>query len=255
MIHPTAIIDPQAELGSGVEIGPYSIIGKGVTVGEGTKIHNHVTLQGPTQIGKENEFFPYGSIGQQTQDLKYEGEPTHLEIGDHNLFREFVTLNRGTAPGSKTRIGSHSHFLAYTHIAHDCVIGDHCIFSNNSTLGGHVLVEDYVILGGFSGIHQFVRIGRHAMTGGVTKLVQDLPPYMIADGNPALIRGINQVGLQRRGFSEKAIKSLRTAYKTIYKKDLNVTQAIETMKAVEPPTEELSHLIDFVESSERGIVR
>jgi UDP-N-acetylglucosamine acyltransferase len=218
-------------------------------------IHNHVSIAGPTKIGDGNTFFPFGSIGQRTQDLKYEGEPTYLEIGDHNSFREFCTVNRGTAPGSKTIIGSHGNFLAYSHIAHDCTVGDHVIFSNNGTLAGHVTVEDHAVIGGLSGVHQFCRIGRHSIIGGCTKIVQDVPPFMIADGMPAEIRGINQVGMERRGFEPEAIRSLREAYRIIYRENLNVKQALEKIRETLPPNEQIQTLLAFVESTKRGIVR
>jgi UDP-N-acetylglucosamine acyltransferase len=254
MIHPTAIIDSSAEVGAGTEVGPYSVVGPGVVIGTNCVIHNHVTIAGPTTIGDGNTFFPYSSVGQRTQDLKYEGEPTYLQIGDDNSFREFCTINRGTAPGSKTIIGSHGNFLAYTHIAHDCIVGDHVIFSNNGTLAGHVAVEDHSVIGGFTGVHQFCRIGQHAITGGCTKIVQDVPPYMIADGNPAEIRGINQVGLERRGFDAEAVRSLREAYKLIYRANLNTKQAVAAIREQIAGNPQIEILIEFIETSKRGIV-
>ena len=199
-IHPTAIIAPSAQVAPSTRVGPYSVIGPGVVLGEDCILHNHVTIAGPTTIGVGNEFYPYSSIGQRSQDLKYKEEPTHLRIGDHNTFREFVTVHRATDQGGTTLIGSHGNFLAYAHIAHDCTVGDHVIFSNNGTLAGHVWVGDHAVIGGLSGVHQFCRIGAHAIIGGCTKIVQDVPPFMIADGNPAEVRGINMVGLERRGF-------------------------------------------------------
>ncbi len=255
MIHPTAIIDPTARIGEGTRIGPYAVIGAGVVIGADCEIANHVTIAGPTTIGDRNVFFPYGSIGQRTQDLKYAGEPTYLEIGHDNSFREFCTLNRGTAPGSKTTIGSHGNFLAYSHIAHDCTVGDHVIFSNNGTLAGHVIVEDHAVIGGLAGVHQFCRIGRHAITGGCTKIVQDVPPFMIADGNPAEVRGINQVGLERRGFDPESIRSLREAYRILYRENLNTRQALERIRETLPANAEITALLDFIEASKRGIVR
>ncbi len=255
MIHSTAVIDSSAQIGAGTEIGPYAVVGPGVVIGANCIIHNHVSIAGPTKIGEGNTFFPFGSIGQRTQDLKYEGEPTYLEIGDHNSFREFCTVNRGTAPGSKTVIGSHGNFLAYAHIAHDCTVGDHVIFSNNGTLAGHVIVEDHAVIGGLSGVHQFCRIGRHAIIGGCTKIVQDVPPFMIADGMPAEIRGINQVGMERRGFEPESIRSLREAYRIIYRENLNVKQAMEKIRETLPANEQIQTLLAFVESTKRGIVR
>jgi len=255
MIHPTVVIDPTAQIGPGTCIGAYAVIGADVVIGANCVIHNHVSIAGPTKIGDGNTFFPHSSIGQRTQDLKYEGEPTYLEIGDHNSFREFCTINRGTAPGSKTVIGSHGNFLAYSHIAHDCTVGDHVIFSNNGTLAGHVIVEDHAVIGGLSGVHQFCRIGQHAIIGGCTKIVQDVPPYMIADGMPAEIRGINQVGMERRGFEPESIRSLREAYRIIYRENLNVKQALEKIRETLPANEQIQTLLAFVEATKRGIVR
>lgn len=255
MIHPTAIIDPSAEIGEQTEIGPLCVIGAGVSIGAHCVLSNHVSVAGPTRIGESNYFFPFTSIGQQSQDLKYEGEPTYLEIGAHNSFREFCTVNRGTSPGSKTVIGDHNNFLAYAHVAHDCTVGNHVIFSNNGTLAGHVIVEDYAVIGGLSGVHQFCRIGQHAILGGCTKIVQDVPPFMIADGNPAEIRGINQVGLERRGFSAEEIKSLREAYRLLCRGNLNVKQACDTIRAELPSNSRLTDLLVFIEASKRGIVR
>ncbi|MEI6416475.1 MAG: acyl-ACP--UDP-N-acetylglucosamine O-acyltransferase, partial [Verrucomicrobiota bacterium] len=253
-IHPTAIIDPSAIIGAGTRIGPYCIIGAGVELGPDCHLHGHVTIMGPTKIGTGNEFYPYASIGQRTQDLKYAGEPTFLEIGVRNCFREFVTVNRATAPHGKTIVGSYGNFLAYAHIAHDCIVGDHVIFSNNGTLGGHVIVGDYVIIGGLSAVHQFCRIGEHAMIGGCTKIVQDVPSFMIADGNPAEIRGINQAGLERRGFSVEDIKELRNAYKTIYRSSLNTAQAVEALEKKHESSAFIKELLNFIKESKRGII-
>ncbi len=254
-IHPSSVVDPAAMLHPGVEVGPFCHIGAEVEIGADTRLLGHVTVAGPTRIGAGNVFYPYCSIGQRSQDLKYEGEPTHLEIGDHNSFREFCTVNRGTLPGTKTIIGSHGNFLAYSHIAHDCVVGNHVIFSNNGTLAGHVIVEDYVIVGGLSGVHQFCRLGQHAIVGGCTKIVQDVPPYMIADGNPAEIRGINQVGLERRGFSADAVRALRESYRVLYRSNLNVKQACEKIADTQGGHDVIVHLLEFVGASQRGIVR
>jgi len=251
-IHPTAIIDPGAQIGADVFIGPYCIVGENTVIGDGSWLQHHVTVLGPSRIGRNNRFHAYASIGQQTQDLKYAGEPTWLEIGDDNTFREFVTANRGTLPGTKTVIGSHNHFLAYCHIAHDCIVGNHCIFSNNGTLAGHVVVEDHVILGGLTAVHQFCRLGRHAITGGCSKVVQDVVPFTIADGNPARARGVNQIGLQRHGCSENEIKALRAAFKTLYRSKLNIAQALDVLRSG-PASAQVLHLINFVASSERGI--
>ncbi|MEM0969035.1 MAG: acyl-ACP--UDP-N-acetylglucosamine O-acyltransferase [Verrucomicrobiota bacterium] len=254
--HPTAVIDPSADIGEDVEIGPYCVIHSHVTLGNGCWLQNHVTLDGPLTVGKDCRFYAFSSVGQRSQDLKYEGEPTYCEIGDDNHFREFCTVNRGTAPNSKTIVGSHNRFLAYSHIAHDCTLGDHIIFSNNGTLAGHVLVEDHAILGGFSAVHQFCRVGKHAITGGCTKIVQDVPPFMIADGNPAEVRAINQVGLERRGFSETARRSLKKAHQLLYRtKGTNVSQALEEIRKLEDADDVLAHLGNFIDSSDRGIIR
>ena len=252
MIHPTAIVDPGAVIGSDVVIGPYCIIGDKVEIGDGTWLQHHITVLGPTKIGKNNRFHAYSSIGQQSQDLKYAGEPTYLEIGDDNNFREFVTVNRGTLPGTKTIIGSHNHFLSYAHIAHDCIVGSHCIFSNNGTLAGHVIVEDHVIMGGLTAVHQFCRIGAHAITGGCSKIVQDVVPFTIADGNPGRARGVNQVGMQRQGFGEEQVTAMRTAFKTLYRSNLNISQALDALRASSPDAN-VQRVIDFVASSQRGI--
>ena len=255
-IHPTAIISPQAEIGSGAEIGPYCVIGEGVILGDGCLLHNHVTIHGPARIGAQNTFYTAATIGQQTQDLKYKGEPTFLEVGGHNVFREFCTVNRGTLPGSKTIIGSHNHFLAYCHIAHDCIVGDHVIFSNNGTLAGHVVVEDHVILGGLTAVHQFCRIGTYAITGGCSKIVQDVSPFMIADGNPAATRGVNLVGLQRAGFSENDVRSLKEAYKALFLRKQNTTNALEILeKSEHAANPRVAKLIAFIRASERGVTK
>jgi UDP-N-acetylglucosamine acyltransferase len=254
-IHPTAVIDPTAHVGQTTHIGPYCIIGANVNLGEGCRLHSHVVIMGPTVIGDGNEFYPFCSIGQRSQDLKYEAEPTHLEIGTGNTFREFTTVHRATSPGGMTRVGSHGNFLAYAHIAHDCTVGDHVIFSNNGTLAGHVVVGDHAVIGGLSGVHQFCRIGAHAIVGGCTKIVQDVPPFLIADGNPAEVRGVNHVGLERRGFATEAIRELREAYKIIYRENLNTTQSLEVLRSKFEGSELVTYLTDFIASSERGIVR
>ena len=254
-IHPTAVVDVGAEIGEGCEVGPYCIVGAGVVLGAGCWLQHHVSLNGPSRIGSGNQFYAFSSIGQRTQDLKYAGEPTYLEVGDGNTFREFTTVNRGTSPGEKTSIGSRNHFLAYCHIAHDCVVGNDVIFSNNGTLAGHVTVEDHVVLGGFTAVHQYCRIGRHAMTGGCSKIVQDVPPFMIADGNPARIRGINKVGLERHGFTPEALRHIKEAYRLLYRGTLNVAQAIEQIRSDLPDSPELDELIAFAEKSSRGIIK
>ena len=257
-IHPTALVSPGAVIGNGSTIGPYSVIGEEVEIGSDCNIHNHVVITGKCRIGKKNTFHSHSVIGGLSQDLKYSSEPTFLEIGDSNNFREFVTINRGTEPDSKTIVGSYGNFLAYSHIAHDCIVGDHVIFSNNGTLAGHVQMGDYAILGGLTAVHQFCRIGKHAITGGCSKIVQDVPPFMVADGNPAEIRSINSIGLQRRGFSQEQIKSLKDAYKIIFLRNLTISDAVTQLKeraAQYSESSPIQELIDFVVSSERGIIR
>ncbi len=255
-IHPSAIVDRKAELADGVEVGPFCIVGKGVRILPGTRLLSHVVVQGPCLIGRENVFHPFCSIGGRTQDLKYAGEPTHLEIGDGNVFRECCTVNRSTVSESVTRIGSHNNFLAYCHIAHDCQVGDHCIFSNNATLAGHVVVEDRVVIGGLTAVHQFCRLGRMAMMGGCTKVVQDVAPYTIADGNPAETRALNLVGLERNGVSVESRNALQAAFKFLFKSGLNTTQALEQILRDEcSSAAEVSHLVDFVRTSKRGITK
>jgi UDP-N-acetylglucosamine acyltransferase len=254
-IHGTAVVDPKAELGSDVTIGPYCVVGPQVSIGDGCWLQNHVTVCGPVKIGANNRFHAGCSIGQQTQDLKYAGEPTYLEIGDGNCFREYVTVNRATGAGGKTIVGNRGNFLAYSHIAHDCVVGDDVIFSNNGTLAGHVIVQDYAVIGGLTAVHQFCRLGKHAITGGCSKIVQDVPPFLIADGNPAAIRGVNVVGLERRGFSPETIRTLKEAYRILYRSDLNTKQAIQELEKSFADSIEVRDLITFVESSQRGIIR
>lgn len=254
-IHPTAVVSPKATLGKGVKIGAYSVVGEQVKLGDGCILHHHVSVQGPSTFGKENVFHPFCSVGSKTQDLKYVGEPTLLVVGDQNEFREFSTVNRGTGKKEKTVIGSHNLFLAYTHVAHNCVVGDHCILSNNGTLGGHVTLGDHVIIGGFGAIHQFCRIGDHAMVGGCSKIVQDVPPYFIADGNPAVVRTVNAVGLQRRGFSETQVRRLRRALRILYDDSMNTSQALVELDSALGKHKEIQHLIEFTRQSDRGIIR
>lgn len=257
MIHPTAIVSPLAKLGNNVRIGPFCVIGAHVELGDDCVLHSHVVLEGHSKFGKANEFFPFAAIGGKTQDLKYIGEPTHLEVGDHNVFREGVTVHRGTHEHTPTRLGSHNLLLAYSHVAHDCRLGNHIILSGGSGLAGHVEVEDHAIVSGMAAVHQFCRIGCHSIIGGLAKVVQDVPPFMIVDGNPATARGLNQVGLQRRGFAEEDIKSLKTAYKKLFlKKDGNLANSVSSLKATHAAdTPHVAHLIHFIESSERGVIR
>jgi UDP-N-acetylglucosamine acyltransferase len=254
-IHPTAIVDSRSEIGSGTIIGPYCIIGPEVTLGAECRLQHHVTLCGPTHAGVRNKFYAYCSIGQQTQDLKYRGEPTYLEIGHDNTFREFVTVNRSTSSEGKTRIGNGGNFLAYSHIGHDCTVGDEVVFSNNGTLAGHVQVDDNAVMGGLTAVHQFCHIGRFAITGGCSKIVQDVPPFMIADGNPAKIRGINLVGMERKGLAPEAVKLIKEVFRIIYRSKYNTGQALDAIRNQLPATDEITQIIDFIENSERGIIR
>src|SRR5438128_9459282 len=254
-IHPTAIIDARAEIAAGTNVGPFCVIGPEVVLGRDCWLQHHVTLSGPMRAGARNKFYSYCSIGQQTQDLKYQGEPTYLEIGDDNTFREFVTINRSTTGEGKTRVGNRGNFLAYSHIGHDCTVGDEVVFSNNGTLAGHVRVDDNAVIGGLTAVHQFCRIGQFAITGGCSKIVQDVPPFMIADGNPAKIRGINLIGLERKNFPPESVKLIKEAFRLIYRSKYNRRQAIEAIRKELPQTEEINELIQFIEQSERGIIR
>jgi UDP-N-acetylglucosamine acyltransferase len=254
-IHPTAIVDSQAELGAGTIVGPYCVVAANVILGENCWLQHHVTLAGPLRAGARNKFYAYCSIGQQTQDLKYRGEPTYLEVGDENTFREFVTVNRSTTSEGKTRVGSRGNFLAYSHIGHDCQVGNEVVFSNNGTLAGHVQVGDNAVMGGLTAVHQFCRIGRFAITGGCSKIVQDVPPFMIADGNPAEIRGVNLVGLERKGFSPENVKWIKEAFRLIYRSKYNTRQALDTIRKELPQNLEIAQLVEFIEQSERGIIR
>ncbi|HXY60145.1 MAG TPA: acyl-ACP--UDP-N-acetylglucosamine O-acyltransferase [Chthoniobacterales bacterium] len=254
-IHPTAIVDPKAKIGTGTVVGPYCVIGGDVVLGESCWLQHHVTLQGPMSAGARNKFYAYCSVGQQTQDLKYAGEPTYLEIGDENTFREFVTVNRSTKSDGKTRVGSRGNFLAYSHIGHDCTVGNEVVFSNNGTLAGHVQVGDNAVMGGLTAVHQFCRIGRFAITGGCSKIVQDVPPFMIADGNPAEIRGVNLVGLERKKYPADTVKPIKEAFRLIYRSKYNTAQALEAVRKELPQTEEILEIVKFIEQTERGIIR
>lgn len=260
IIHPTAIVDPKADLDDSVEIGAYSIVGPNVKIGARTKIGPHVVIDGDTTIGCDNTFFQFSSIGGAPQDKKYAGERTRLEIGDRNLIREFCTFNLGTEQDAGvTRIGSDNWLLAYVHIAHDCVVGNNTIFSNNASLAGHVHVGDWVIMSGFSAVHQFCKIGEHAFVGMNTSLTQDVPPFVLLSGNPASAHGINIEGLKRRGFSREQISDLRNAYKLIYKSGLTLEEAKAALARAEADSPNsaihLRQLRDFLDNSTRGIVR
>jgi UDP-N-acetylglucosamine acyltransferase len=252
-IHATAIIHPGAKLGTGCEVGPYCVIGEHVTLGERCKLHSHVVIDGHTSLGRGNEIFPFASIGLKTQDLKWKGGITRTVIGDQNTFREYVTIHSATSDGEVTSVGSHNHILAYCHMAHNVTLGSHCIMSNVATLAGHVTVEDHAIIGGLAAVHQFCRIGKMSIIGGCSKVVQDVPPFMLADGNPAETRTINKVGLERNGVNEAAQAALKSAYKILFREGLTVTNALTKIEAELPPLAEIKHLVQFVRASERGI--
>lgn len=254
MIHPQAIIDPSAKLGKEVHVGPYSVIGRDVEIHDYTWIGPHVVINGPTTIGKNNKIYQFCSIGDAPQHLGYRGEPTRLRIGDRNVIREYCTLNRGTVEGHGiTRIGNDNFFMAYVHIAHDCSVGDHTIFANCASLAGHVSIGDYAFLGGFSGVHQFCRVGAHCMMGIATITFKDIPPYVLAAGNTATPHGINVRGLKRRQFSATAIEALREAYKIIYRSRLPLAEALAKLEGGEQ--QEVAQLVAFIRASERGIIR
>lgn len=255
MIHPTAIVHPGARLGADCDIGPYCVIGEHVTLGEGCKLHSHVVMDGHTTVGKANEFFPFASIGLKTQDLKWQGGVTRTVIGNHNTFREYVTIHSATRDGDATVVGSHNNFLAYSHVAHDGRIGNHVIMSNVATLAGHVTVEDGAVIGGLAAIHQFCRIGRLAMVGGCARVPQDIPPFMLAEGSPAAPRTINKVGCERNGVTAEALAALRSAYKLIFREGLTTANALSRIEAELPPLPEIQHLVQFIRGSERGISR
>lgn len=260
LIHPSAIIDPMAQLDSSVTVGAFAVIGPHVEIGAGTSIGSHVVIEGRTRIGRDNAFHPFSAIGGAPQDKKYAGEPTRLEIGNRNTVREFCTFNLGTAQDEGvTRVGDDNWIMAYVHVAHDCQVGNQTIFANNATLAGHVHVGDSVILGGFSAVHQFCKIGAHAMLGMNTSLSQDVPPFVLISGSPATPYGINIEGLKRRGFDREQIGALRAAYKSIYKSGLTLEQAKDALAvqadAVPAAATHLHLLRDFLASTTRGIVR
>jgi len=253
MIHSTAIVHPRAKIGSACVIGPYCVIGEHATLGAKCILHSHVVIDGHTKIGKENEIFPFATIGLKTQDLKWRGGAPRTEIGDHNTFREHVTIHSATGNGDATRIGSHNHILACCHVAHDCTLHNHIIMSNVATLAGHVEVEDYAVVGGLAAVHQFCRIGKMAIVGGCSKVVQDVPPFMLADGNPAETRTINKVGMERNGVSNKAQAALRTAFKILFREGMTISNALAKVKKEVPRVAEVLYLMQFIRASERGI--
>jgi UDP-N-acetylglucosamine acyltransferase len=257
MIHPTAIIDPKAEISEGVEIGPYSVIEKNVLIGEGTKIGPHVVIREGTHIGKRCQIFQFASIGEAPQAVAYRGEKTSLFIGDQNMIREFVTLHRGTVKGGgKTVLGNENFIMAYSHVAHDCQIGNQVVMANGATLAGHILIEDHAIIGGLSAIHQFCRIGAHAIISGLTGVSQDVPPYMMAAGSRAKLFGLNTVGLKRAQFSEQTLRALKKAYRIIFRSSLTLEKAMKTVEEDDIfLIPEVRHLLDFIQHSKRGISR
>jgi UDP-N-acetylglucosamine acyltransferase len=255
MLHPSAIIHPEASIGPGCSIGPYCVLGEHVKLGPGCVLHSHVVIDGHTTLGARNEIFPFACLGLKTQDLKWRGGVTQLEIGEDNTLREYVTINSATGDGGVTRIGSHNHILAYSHIAHDCTLGNHIVMSNVATLAGHIVVEDYAIIGGLAAVHQFCRIGRMSFVGGCSKVVQDVPPFMLADGNPAQTRTINKVGLDRNGIPEATQNALKHAYRILFRDGLSVPNALVRLEADLPALPETEQLIHFVRSSERGLCK
>lgn len=256
MIHPSAIIDPSARIGANVEIGPYSIIGAHVEIGEGSWIGPHVVIKGPTVIGRNNKIFQFASVGEDCQDKKYKGEPTRLIIGDNNVIRESVTIHRGTIQDQGlTQIGNNNLLMAYVHVAHDCMLGDGIILANNTTLAGHVHVGDSVILGGFTGVHQFCHIGAHAFAAVSSVIVKDVPPYLMVAGHNAEPHGLNTEGLRRRGFTADTITQLRRAYKVIYRQGLTVQAALPLLEEMAKEQPEIQLFVDFLKTSTRGIIR
>lgn len=254
-IHPTAVIQEGARIGEDCRIGPYCVIGPNVILGTGCELYSHVVIDGHTEIGSENTFYPFASIGLRTQDLKWDGGTTWTRVGSNNTFREYVTVHSATADGDATVIGSHNNLLAYTHVAHDCQLGDHIIMSNVGTLAGHVIVEDRAIVGGLAAVHQFCRIGTMSIIGGCSKVVQDVPPYMMLDGNPAATRTLNKEGLKRNGVNEDTQKSMRQAYRILFRSEQTFTNAVKQVRADVATSPELEHLLAFIESSERGIAK
>jgi UDP-N-acetylglucosamine acyltransferase len=255
-IHPTAIIHPSAQLDSSVEVGPYSIIGEHVVIGARTTVGSHVVMDGRTQIGEDCDFSPFCSIGLPPQDFKYKGEPTRVIVGNKNIFREYVTIHRGTPTGrNETVIGDHNYFMAYSHVAHDCLIGNHVIMANAAALGGHITIGDRAVLGGLVAVHQFVRIGGYAMIGGGAIVVQDVPPYLIASGNRAELHGLNLIGLKRNGFSSEEITALKRAYKLLFHAHLPLKEAVKESRATWGHLDRVEAFLSFIEKSKRGICR
>ncbi|MHC1769600.1 MAG: acyl-ACP--UDP-N-acetylglucosamine O-acyltransferase [Verrucomicrobiia bacterium] len=252
-VHPTAIVHPKAEIGEDCEIGPYCVIGEHVVVGPGCRLHSHVVIDGHTTLGRGNEVFPFASLGLRTQDLKWRGGATRTVIGDFNTFREYVTVNSATGDGEATVVGSRNHLLASSHVAHNVHLGNNIIMSNVATLAGHVTVEDFAVVGGLAAVHQFCRIGKMAIIGGCSKVVQDVPPFMLVDGNPAKTRTINKVGLERNGVAEPAQAALKQACRLLFREGLTISNALARIEAELESLPEIQHLVAFTRASERGI--
>ena len=254
-IHSTAVVHPDAKIGKGVIIGPGAVIGENVTIGDGTKIGANVVVGGWTTIGQRCEIYPGAAVGLEPQDLKFKGEKSFCNIGDETVIREGVTISRATGEGEETRVGNNCLFQACTHVAHNCIVGNNVIMSNCAGLAGHVIVEDRVVIGGIAGIHQFVKIGRNAMVGGMAKVVQDIPPYVIADGQPARVIGLNSVGLSRAGISEEVRHDLKQAFRIIYRSGFSLSRAIEEMEMQLNSSVEIENLLRFLRNADRGIMR
>ena len=256
MIDSHALVSPQASLAADVTVGPFSIIGPGVEIGPRTVVGPHVVINGPTRIGADNHIFQFASIGDAPQDKKYNGEPTRLEIGDRNVFRESCTVNRGTAQDKGvTRIGDDNLFMAYSHVAHDCVVGDNVVFANCAALAGHVEIGDWVILGGLTAVHQHVKIGAHAFLAGGAIVQRDVPPYVMVAGNPAVPHMVNAAGLKRRGFDEQQVRNIRNAYRVLYRSDLKLAEALEKLRPQAETRSEIKAFVDFISGSTRSLVR
>jgi UDP-N-acetylglucosamine acyltransferase len=256
VIDPRAVVDPGAELAAGVEVGPFAVIGPGVVIGPGTRIGPHVVIRGPTRIGERNRIFQFASVGEDPQDKKYAGEPTRLEIGNDNVFRESCTISRGTVQDAGvTRIGDDNLFMAYTHVGHDCVIGSHVIMANCATLAGHVHLDDWVGMGGFSGVHQFGKVGAHAYLANNAAVTRDVPPYVMVVGQPAVPHSVNSEGLKRRGFTAEQIRNIREAYRILYRSDLLLADAVEQLKGLALAQPEIRPFVDFIGASTRGLIR
>lgn len=256
MIDPRAIVDPTARIAEDVEIGPFAVIGANVEIGAGCWIGPHAVVKGPTRLGRGNKVFQFASIGDAPQDKKYAGEPTTLVVGDRNVFREFCSINRGTVGGrGETRIADDCLFMAYSHVAHDCIIGSHCVMSNCTALAGHVDLGDWVILSGYAGIHQFCKIGAHAFLANNAAVTRDVPPYLLVAGSPAEPKGVNSEGLKRRGFDAAQVTNIKNAYRVFYRSGLKLAEATEQLRALVPQQPELAPFVDFLDSSERSIIR